>query len=697
MNENVIQTIFMIVTILGAVGLIFIIYSRNIEANTNRLFVLTLIFIIGYIISHSIHFLWMPVSDVTILDKSCHSLLLMIVVSLTFFTWNFPKSQPIGLIKISLIIIPSVILLVLLWTGNLIVESHRHITGFEAHYDYLYPLYLIWYALLIGINFYWLIRKYYSENDVVIKSRILFFLMGLIITNLTSFIIGLFLPWYVGFYFLVEVSPLAFLVGVILFTTVSVGKFNMFPSSLDKLHNFSITKKISLSALILVPIIILLIQIPLFKLLFNVQSNTLLVRYLMLSVVGAIIVSVSIAFVIIKIISNPINRLKEKAQEIEKGNYSVNIDFNTNDEIGELSEAFNKMADTLKNNSDDLKQKEDRILLLLNAFEKSSAAVAVTDDKFRIIEINNQFSNLTGFNRDDIIGKTIQTIQFTKDFSAVFDIIRNDLKELYNFRGEFRYKERMLLLSVTPTSMDKTESAGYLFIEVDITEQKKLEELLLKSEKLAALGKMAAVLAHEIKTPLTSIKMNVDIISESLPMNKDEKENFTIIQKEMNRLNNLVKDVLQFSRQMDIVLTSFELMDFMENIKHHFLRKLNGKNITLINNVKNYSLKADEDKLKQVFINMIDNSIEAIGKDGKIEISTELNESGKLLSIYIKDSGSGIPTDVKIFEPFYTSKTSGTGLGLSVAQKIIEQHNGEISILNSGPEGTTFKIVLPIN
>jgi len=122
MTENVIQTIFMLVTILGAIGLIFIIYSRNFEANTNRLFVITLIFIIGYIISHSIHFFWMPISDVTILDKSCHSLLLMIIVSLTFFTWNFPKSKPIGIIKISLILIPSAILLVLLWTGNLIVS-----------------------------------------------------------------------------------------------------------------------------------------------------------------------------------------------------------------------------------------------------------------------------------------------------------------------------------------------------------------------------------------------------------------------------------------------------------------------------------------------------------------------------------------------------------------------------------------------
>ena len=569
---DITQLLFLLATFLSAVGLIYIIYSRSGRDKQSQLFILILILIIGYLISHSIHFLLMNSENVTILDISCHSLLMLIIVTITFFSWNFPHPQKMGLTKSLSILIPATIVFILLWSGNLIHASHMHGNMFEAHFAPLYPVYLIFYTLLIAVNFYWLVKKYYSEKDELLRKQIIMLTLGLIITNLISFIFGLFLPWYLGFYYLVEMSPVAFLIGVILFITVAISKYDMFPASLGRLHNFSIKKKIILSSLILVPIIILLVQIPLIKIIFGIKSNTELMRYFLLSVFGGLIVSVSIAFVIIKIISNPLNKLKSKAHEIEKGNYGIKLSLNTNDEIGELTKAFNNMSETLKNNTDEL----------------------------------------------------------------------------------------------------------------------------IKREKLAALGKMAAVLAHEIKTPLTSIKLNADIIAETLDLSEDDKENFEIMKTEINRLNNLVKDVLQFSRQMELNISEVYLNDLIDNVHNQLNKKLNDKNIILVNNTQNISLEADADKLKQVFINLIDNSLEAVDQNGIIEISSRRNNAGNSILIYVKDNGSGVNPELKIFEPFFTTKASGTGLGLSISQKIIEQHNGAFNLVASQKGETIFEIKLPL-
>ncbi len=572
MTLDITQLLFLLATFLSAVGLIYIIYSRSGRDKQSQLFILILILVIGYLISHSVHFLLMNSENVTILDISCHSLLLLIIVTVTFFSWNFPRPQKMGLLKSFSILIPAIVLFILLWTGSLIHESHMHGSMFEAHFAPLYPVYLIFYTLLIVVNFYWLVKKYYNEKDELLRKQIIMLMLGLIITNLISFIFGLFLPWYLGFYFLVEMSPVAFLIGVILFITIAISRFDMFPASLGRLHNFSIKKKIILSSLILVPVIILLIQIPLIKIIFDIKSNNELMRYFLLSVFGGLIVSVSIAFVIIKIISNPLNKLKSKTHEIEKGNYGIKLNLNTNDEIGELTKAFNNMSVTLKNNTEEL----------------------------------------------------------------------------------------------------------------------------VKREKLAALGKMAAVLAHEIKTPLTSIKLNADIIAETLDLSEEDRENFEIMKTEINRLNNLVKDVLQFSRQMELNFSEVKLKDLIDNVHNQLSKKLNDKNIILVNNTENICLEADTDKLKQVFINLIDNSIEAVDQNGIIEISSRRNNEDNSISISVKDNGSGIEPELKIFEPFFTTKASGTGLGLSISQKIIEQHRGVFNLAASKKGETIFEIKLPI-
>ena len=207
---------------------------------------------------------------------------------------------------------------------------------------------------------------------------------------------------------------------------------------------------------------------------------------------------------------------------------------------------------------------------------------------------------------------------------------------------------------------------------------------------------MAAVLAHEIKTPLTSIKMNADILDEILDLKAAEKTSFSIIQKEINRLNNLVKDVLNFSRQTDLVYSTFDLQKMIENITIQVKNKLVQKNVKLISEVPSIQIEADEEKLTQVFLNLIDNSLDNFKVDGVINISSRFPQNGKKISISVEDNGGSNLDPKKIFEPFFTSKASGTGLGLSISQKIINQHQGNIILQESNREKTVFRIDLPL-
>ncbi len=404
---EIFNIIFLAITILSAAGLSYIIYSRS-EANTSRLFILALILVIGYVISHAVHFLIMNQGDVTILDQSCHSFLLLIIVVLTFFSYYFPdkEAMPFGL-KI-FILLPTIILLFMLWNGNLVEESHKHLGRFEAHYTSGYAAYLVWYIFLLifsGIN---LINKIYSTQSRLKKNQLKLILIGLIVTNLLAFIFGLYLPWILGFYYLVEISPLAFLIGVILTTTIAITRFNMFPAAANKFNSFSLTKKVFFAAVIIVPIIILMIQIPLGRILFNINSTMELERYFLLSLFGGLLVSVSMAFVIVKIISGPINNLIEKTNLIQRGNYGIKVNIESNDEFGRLAYTFNEMSNTLKKDSIEIAENQQRIKMLLNAFEKSDTGICLLDPEGKVLEANLTFAKIAGVERKNLILKNIK-------------------------------------------------------------------------------------------------------------------------------------------------------------------------------------------------------------------------------------------------------------------------------------------------
>lgn len=231
----------------------------------------------------------------------------------------------------------------------------------------------------------------------------------------------------------------------------------------------------------------------------------------------------------------------------------------------------------------------------------------------------------------------------------------------------------------------------------DITEQKKAEEFLLKSEKLAVIGQLAAGVAHEIRNPLASLKGFVQLLKESENSNSFY---LNIMMEELNRIDEIVNEFMVLARSQtqnyqprfiqDIIQTVITLLEKearMSNVQFLFT---SDQNLSLIH--------CEENRLKQVFINILKNGIEAMPSGGQFLIEIKKKEE-KQVVIRFCDQGCGIPKDriSKLGEPFYTTKEKGIGLGLTVSYKIIRDHKGDITITSQLNQGTTVEVTLPID
>lgn len=232
----------------------------------------------------------------------------------------------------------------------------------------------------------------------------------------------------------------------------------------------------------------------------------------------------------------------------------------------------------------------------------------------------------------------------------------------------------------------------------------KSEEVLLQAEKMALVGKLAAGTAHSIRNPLTSVKMRLFSLSRSLELDADQKEDFEVISEEINHVETIVQNFLEFSKPPKLKKKSLcpsDVIDLAIKLLRHRLESY-GVNIKVNRQGPLPNIDADPEQLKEVLFNIILNACEEMKGDGSIVIHEEqgfLKALGEIAVIRLSDNGPGIPKSLqdKIFQPFFTTKEEGTGLGLSIASRIIEQHGGFIDLISKEGEGATFVIVLPVS
>jgi two-component system sensor histidine kinase HydH len=259
-----------------------------------------------------------------------------------------------------------------------------------------------------------------------------------------------------------------------------------------------------------------------------------------------------------------------------------------------------------------------------------------------------------------------------------------------------------LALSITPIMGEGDSCQGSVIILRDLREIKQLEEKVRRSEKLAAIGELAASVAHEIRNPLSSIKGFAQYLRHTLKDKPREKEYAETMVSEVDRINTVVTDLLTFARPMEAELVPTDVTELIEHTVRLIQADAQTCNINVQMHISDLSkIPLDSNQMTQAILNLLLNALQAVKNGGRIEVGAELNPSDSLLRIWVEDDGSGIIADQKekIFDPFFTTREKGTGLGLAIAHKIVENHNGEIN-LESPPvgknQGTRITLSIPV-
>ena len=224
---------------------------------------------------------------------------------------------------------------------------------------------------------------------------------------------------------------------------------------------------------------------------------------------------------------------------------------------------------------------------------------------------------------------------------------------------------------------------------------------LIQAEKLASIGRISASIAHEIRNPLTSVKLNIQKVMESESLDSMDKEHLDISQEGIGHIENFIKEMLNFTRVSELQLDYFSVEQIVDESIKMIRNTLKLKDVEIIKEVQGLlsQVLVDGDKMRQVLLNILHNACEAVNKGGKITINLShlKGRRGRKVRILISDNGPGIPKEDRenIFEPFYTTKSTGIGLGLANARKIIEQHKGSIRAVFEKDRGACFEILIP--
>ncbi|MDH7492450.1 MAG: ATP-binding protein [Candidatus Saccharicenans sp.] len=224
---------------------------------------------------------------------------------------------------------------------------------------------------------------------------------------------------------------------------------------------------------------------------------------------------------------------------------------------------------------------------------------------------------------------------------------------------------------------------------------------LLQAEKLASLGRLSATIAHEIRNPLTSVKLNIQKLAESSVLDETEREHLAIAQEGIDQIEKFIKELLSYTRTSSLQKDYFSLEEILEEAVKGLQSSLKEKGIQLQKNFQPglHPAYVDAERLRQVFINVLRNAYEAVDQGGEIEIGLRLNqdEGRPCFEVRVSDNGCGIPEKdwENIFEPFFTTKSSGAGLGLANARRLLDQHGGTIRVVKKEGPGSCFLIRLP--
>jgi signal transduction histidine kinase len=513
---------------------------------------------------------------------------LLLQYSLVVFAWVFPENGTIPVRRAAVLFAPGVVVIPaalfgLMWGGIVFDEGKLEIKLTPLAYAFGLYVYGVF-----GYGFALLYRKYRRYRESLWGKQLGAILWALVLTATLNTLANIALP-LAGVYALLPIGSVFVLFGVIIYA-YAITNFKLFSlqSALDQFRLFPIAYKVALSIAGVAVLSFALLQIPIVWWSFTSQTPDAWKRYLVFSVISALLPNLVLVALVIGVISRPLRRLTEAAVDVAGGAYGTQVSLSSNDEVGLLAASFNEMSRKM------------------------------ADDIERLRAIGEQ---------------------------------------------------------------------------------------LVRTEKLAAAGTLAAGVAHEVNNPLASISSLIQIIQSRTPATEadaETREMLRLIQTQIARITQVLRDMMDFARQRpparapldvsSVVEASIRLASFDEAFKRLRLKTEWDTSAPLVS--------ADADQLQQVFLNLLLNARDAMPEGGELRVSTFQDEAAREVVVEVADAGQGIPADAlaHIFDPFFTTKPAGagTGLGLAVCYGIVTAHGGRIEVTPNNGRGTRVRVALPL-
>ena len=376
--------------------------------------------------------------------------------------------------------------------------------------------------------------------------------------------------------------------------------------------------------------------------------------------------------------------------------------------VKELNIELEKKNKVLKRN---IKEKEDVKDHLHNILESVTTGVVVINLKGIITTFNHAAENITGLGSKKVLGKKFDEVfsrnyfrNLQLDFSSVSAVHENTdyNTEIFRRGGDLVH----VSLTTSPLKPPGGKKTGIILTLQDITQMKKLEEQANRTGRLAAMGEMAAKIAHEVRNPLGSIELFASTLRKDLKDNAESQALAERISSGVKSIDSIISNLLLFMRHEQ--KEDFQIIDIHSPLKDslffsdHLIRWNDSIELTTSYHPESLRVLSDSELLKQMYLNLILNAIQSMPDGGKLTISTKKSmcpeKRSNLAEIRFMDTGIGISkTDMpRIYDPFFTTKSRGTGLGLAIVHNIIKLHDGSIDIRNSEKGGTVCTITLPL-
>ena len=406
----------------------------------------------------------------------------------------------------------------------------------------------------------------------------------------------------------------------------------------------------------------------------------------------AILLSISLALYFSRRFTMPLSILSEATQSIAKGNFKKKIPDQGKDELGMLVRSFNTMTTKLESANKTLELNRQRIESSRNFLESiinnMSSGIIVIDPKSNIRLTNKLASKLLGFNLELLIGQRFnQILEYGAQFEEIVTLI-NKSKDSYKEKAlTLKFKRRILSIQLTEQGTGKNKNK--IILIDDISE-------ITAAQRNEAWSEVARRLAHEIKNPLTPIQLSAERIDHKFSKQLEKKDQTILsditktIVNQVDAIKKMVNEFTEYSRSPELTKSEINLVDLLNELVNLFQK--DDLKINISSRSKKINFTCDEIKIRQVFVNLINNAYEARKEDNSCEIEIRLRKTRHALILNFIDNGTGVNDDINIFEPYVTTKKTGTGLGLAVVKKIIDEHDGSITIKNNKISGANVEI-----